>query len=46
MSINWNKCKREIEIVSELSIEKIISINPKVTTDQFVAWTRKDSSRS
>ena len=29
MSINWNKCKREIEIGLDSSIERIVSTTPK-----------------
>ena len=29
MSINWNKCKREIEIGLDSSIKRIVSTNPK-----------------
>ena len=46
MSINWNKCNREIEIGLESSIERIISMNPKVKMGQFVEWTNKDTPRS
>ena len=40
MSINWNKCKKEIEIGLDSSIERIISTNPQVTTEEFVEWER------
>ena len=30
MSINWNKCKREIEIGLDSSIEQIVSKNCKI----------------
>ena len=33
MSINWNKCKREIEIGVDSSIERIVSTNPKITME-------------
>ena len=41
MSINWNKCNREIEIGLDSSIEQIISANPRVTTEEFIEWKRK-----
>ena len=41
MSINWNQCKREIEIGLDSSIERIVSANPKVTMEKFVDWKRK-----
>ena len=41
MSINWNKCKREIEIGLDSSIERIVSTNPKTTMEEFVEWKRK-----
>ena len=41
MLINWNKCKREIEIDLDSSIERIILTNPKVTTEEFIEWKRK-----
>ena len=41
MSINCNKCKREIEIGLDSGIERIISTNLKVTTAEFVEWKRK-----
>ena len=41
MSINWNKCKKETEIGLDSSIERIISINPKLTKEEFVQWERK-----
>ena len=41
MSVNWNKCKREIEIGLDSSIERIVSTNSKVTTEEFVEWKRK-----
>ena len=41
MSINWNKCKREIEIGLDSAIEQIVSTNPKVTMEEFVDWKRK-----
>ena len=36
MSINWNKRKREIEIGLDSSIERIVSANLKVTTEEFL----------
>ena len=41
MSTNWNKCKGEIEIGLDSSMERIISTNPKVTMEEFVDWKRK-----
>ena len=41
MSINWNKCKRDIEIGLYSSIEQIVLANPKITTEEFVEWKRK-----
>ena len=41
MSVNWNKCKREIEIGLDSSIEQIVSTNPKITTEDFTKWKRK-----
>ena len=41
MSINWNKFKREIEIGLDSSIERIVSANPKITTEEFAEWKRK-----
>ena len=41
MSINWNKCQREIEIGLDSSIEQIVSTNPKITMEESVDWTRK-----
>ena len=41
MSINWNKCKREIETGLDSSIERIVSTNPKLATEEFVDWKRK-----
>ena len=41
MSINWNKCKREIEIGLDSSIDRIVSTNPKVTLEEFVDRKRK-----
>ena len=41
MSINWNKCKREIEIGLNSSMERIGSTNPKVSIEEFVEWERK-----
>ena len=40
MSLNWNNCKREIEIGLDSSIERIISTNPKVITEEFVEWKK------
>ena len=40
MSINWNKCKREI-VGLDSSIERIISTKPEVTTEESVEWKRK-----
>ena len=45
MSINWNKCKREIEIGLDSSTERAVSTNPKVTMEKFVDW-KKTSPRS
>ena len=42
MSVNWNKCKREIEIGLDSSIERIISTNPAITTEEFAEWKRKN----
>ena len=39
MSINRNK--REIDIGLDSVIERIISTNSKVTTEEFVEWKRK-----
>ena len=41
VSINWNKCKRKIEIGLDSSKERIVSTNPKVTMEEFVDWKRK-----
>ena len=41
MSINWNKCKREIEIGLDSCIERIISTNPKMATEEFAEQKRK-----
>ena len=41
MSINWNKRKREIEIGLDSAMQRIISTNPKLTTEEFVEWKRK-----
>ena len=41
MSINWNECKREIETGLDSRLERIISTNPKVTTEEFIEWKRK-----
>ena len=41
MSINWNKCKRDIEIGLYSSIEQIVLANPKITMEEFVEWKRK-----
>ena len=41
VSINWNKCKRKIEIGLDSSKERIVSTNPKVTMEDFVDWKRK-----
>ena len=41
MSINWNKCKREIEIGLDSSKERIVSKNPKIKTEEFADWKRK-----
>ena len=41
MSINWKKCKREIEICLDSGIERIASTNLKITTEEFVEWKRK-----
>ena len=43
MSINLSKCKREIDIGLDLSIEQIISTNPKVTIEEFVKWKKRFS---
>ena len=40
MSVNWNKCKREIEIDLDSSIKPIVSTNPKVTMKEIVGWKR------
>ena len=45
MSVNWNECKREIEIGLISSIEQIISTNPKVTTEEFVEWKKRFSKK-
>ena len=39
MSIN--KYKRQVEIGLDSNIERIVSTNPKVTTEEFVEWKRK-----
>ena len=41
MSINWNRCKIEIEIGLDSSIERIVSKNPKVMMEEFADWKRK-----
>ena len=41
MSINWNKCKKKIEIALDSSTEQLVSTNPKVTMEEFVEWKRK-----
>ena len=41
MSINWNKCKREINIGLDSSIEQVVSAKQKVTAEEFVEWERK-----
>ena len=41
MSINWNKCKREMESGLDSGTERIVSTNPKVTMKEFVDWKRK-----
>ena len=41
MTINWNKCKREIDIALDSSIERVVSTNPKVTMEKFVDWKKK-----
>ena len=41
MSINWNKCKGEMEIGLDSSIERLVSTNPKVMMEKFVDWKRK-----
>ena len=33
--------QKKIEIGLDSSIEKIVSINPKVTMEEFVDWKRK-----
>ena len=40
-SINWNKCKTEIEISLNSRAERIVSTNPKITTKEFAEWKRK-----
>ena len=40
MSINWSKCKREIEIGLDSTTEQINSTNPKITTEEFGEWKR------
>ena len=40
ISINWNKCKRKIEIGLDSGIEQIVSTNPKVMMEEFVDWKR------
>ena len=41
MSINWSKCRREIEIGLDSSMEQIISAKPTVTVEEFLKWKRK-----
>ena len=41
MPVNWNECKRKIEISLDSSIEQIVSTNPKITTEDFAKWKRK-----
>ena len=41
MSINWNICKKKIEIGLDSSIERVVPTNPKVTTEEFVKWKKK-----
>ena len=41
MSINWSKCKREIETGLESSIERILSTNLKVAIEELVDRKRK-----
>ena len=40
MSINWSKCKREIEIGLDSTTEQINSTNSKITTEEFGEWKR------
>ena len=41
MSINCNKCKREIGIGLDSGRDWIVSSNSKVTLEEFVDWKRK-----
>ena len=41
MSINWNERKSEIETGLYSRLERIISTNPKATTEEFIEWKRK-----
>ena len=41
MPVNWNECKRKVEISLDSSIEQIVSTNPKITTEDFAKWKRK-----
>ena len=41
MSINWNKCTREIEIGLDSSIKRKVSTNPGVMKEEFVDLKRK-----
>ena len=45
MSVNWNKCKREIEIGLDSSTERVVSTNPKVTMEKFVDWKKNFSKK-
>ena len=38
---NWNKCKGEIEIGLDSNIERLVSTNPKITTEEFPEWKKK-----
>ena len=38
---NWNKCKGEIEIGLDSNIERLVSTNPKITTEEFAEWKKK-----
>ena len=41
MSINWNKCKREIDIGLDSSKERAVSTNLKAMMEEFIKWERK-----
>ena len=45
MPINWNKCKREIEIGLDSRIEQMDSTNPKIMTEEFAKWKKRFSKK-